>query len=144
MPMSKLAEVEGWTWTWQKPIYLIVRSKVNIESGFWMYTTPNHGPDTKTCQIPINLTLRSIFKVISESWMYAKHRLMVIHPCAKYGKPMSDQKIVMGRTRICTDRWTDKWTDRVISIYPPELRSQGYNYTRFGIDLYWNSADCMN
>ena len=27
------------------------------------------------------------------------HRLMVIHPCAKYGKPMSNQKKVMGRTR---------------------------------------------
>ena len=26
------------------------------------------------------------------------HSLMVIHPCAKYGKPMSIQKKVMGRT----------------------------------------------
>ena len=44
--------------------------------------------------------------------MYGTHRLMVIHPCAKYGKPMSNHKKVMGRTRICTDRRTDGQTDR--------------------------------
>ena len=31
--------------------------------------------------------------------MYARQRLMVKHPCARYGKPMSNQKRVMGRTR---------------------------------------------
>ena len=41
---------------------------------------------------PINLTLRSKFKIVSGSWMYAPHRLMVIHSCAKYGKPMSTKK----------------------------------------------------
>ena len=75
----------------------------------------------KTWQKPLNLTLRSKVNIESGSWMYATHRLMVIHPCAKYGKPMSNHKKVMGRTRICTDRRTD----RVISIYPPELRSRG-------------------
>ena len=43
--------------------------------------------------------------------MNTTHRLMVIHPCAKNGKPMSNQKKVMGRTRICTDRWTDRQTN---------------------------------
>ena len=52
--------------TWQKPLILTLRSKVNIESG---------------------------------SWMYATHCLMVIHPCAKYGKPMSNHKKFMGRKR---------------------------------------------
>ena len=63
---------------------------------------------------PINLTLRSKFKVVSGSWMYATHRLMVIHPCAKYGKPVSNQIKVMGWTRICTVRQSDScippWT----------------------------------
>ena len=45
---------------------------------------------------------------------------MVINPCAKYGKPMSNHKKVMG-----TDGQTDGQTDRVIYIYPPELRSRG-------------------
>ena len=79
--------------------------------------------------------------------MYATHRLMVIHPCAKYGKPMS-----IGRTRICTDirtkdgridrqtdrqtdgrtdRQTKRQTDRVIPIPPPELCSRGYNRQNF-------------
>ena len=57
------------------------------------------------------------------SWMYATHRLMLIHPCAKYGMQVSNHKKVMGRTQICTDRRTD----RVIPIYPPELCSRGYN-----------------
>ena len=67
----------------------------------------------KTWQKPLNLTLRSKVNIESGSWMYATHCLMVIHPCAKYGKPMSNHKKVMGRTRICTDRRTD----RVIPIY---------------------------
>ena len=33
-------------------------------------------------------------------------------PSAKYGKPMSNPKKVMGQTRICSDRWTDRQTDR--------------------------------
>ena len=31
--------------------------------------------------------------------MYTTLRLMVKHPCAKYGKPMSNHKNMMGRTR---------------------------------------------
>ena len=76
--------------------------------------------------------------------MHATHSLMVIHPSAKYGMPMSKRTKIMGRTRICTDRQTeryiyidrrtdgrtdrrtDKQTDRVITIYPPELSSWGY------------------
>ena len=84
--------------------------------------------------------------------MYMTHRLMVIHPRAKYGRPMSNQKKVMGRTRVTrcythvanmvsqcqtikklwaghesaqTDGHIDRGTDRVIPIYPPELRSRG-------------------
>ena len=43
-----------------------------------------------------NLTLTSKVKVILGSQMYATHRLMVIHPCAKYGMPMSKDKNVTG------------------------------------------------
>ena len=139
MPMSKLTEVTGRTW--QKPLNLTLRSKVNIESGSWMYLThwlmvihpcakygkpmSNHkkliGRTRKHVKNPINLTLRSKFKVVSGSWMYATHRLMVIHPCAKYGKPMSNHKKVMGRKRICTDRRTD--TDRQSDSYIPPWTS---------------------
>ena len=69
------------------------------------------GRTQKHVKNPINLTLRSKFKVISGSWMYATHRLMVIHPCVKYGKPMSNHKKVMGRTRIFTDGRTDRQSD---------------------------------
>lgn len=48
---------------------------------------------------------------------------MVIHLCKKCGIPMSQQKEVTGRKRICTDGQAD----RVIRIYPPELRSHGYD-----------------
>ena len=116
----------------KNPINLTLRSKFKVVSGSWMYTTQRlmvvHacaqygnpmsnqkkviGRTRKHVKNPINLTLRSKFKVVSGSWMYATHRLMVIHPCAKYGKPMSNHEKVMGWTRICTDRWTDRWTDR--------------------------------
>ena len=109
-----------------------LRSKVNIESGsrinakrclMVIHTCAKYGKPMsiqkkvlgrtrKHVKNPINLTLRSKFKVVPGSWMYATHRLMVIHPCAKYGEPMSNHKKVMGRTRICTDRRTDgqtKW-----------------------------------
>ena len=67
--------------------------------------------DIKTWQRPINLTLKSKVNIESGTWMYATHSLMVIHPCAKYGKPMSNQKKVIDRTRICTDRQTDGQTE---------------------------------
>ena len=105
--------------TWQKPINLTLRSKVNIELGTWMYVShllmvidprtkygkpmSNQkivmGRTQKNFKNPIDFTLRSKFKVVSGSWMYATHRLMVIHPCAKYGIPKSNQKKVMGRTQ---------------------------------------------
>ena len=70
----------------------------------------------------VNLTLRSKFNVVLGSWMYTTHRLIVIHPCAKYGKPMSNHKKVMGRTRICTDRQTE-WF-----LYTPlNFVRRGYN-----------------
>ena len=104
--------------SWQKPINMTLRSKVNIESGSWMYTTqrlmvihqcakygkpvsiPKKVMDwtRKHVKNPINWTLRSKFKVVSGSWMYATHHFMVIHPWAKYGKPMSIQRTVMDRT----------------------------------------------
>ena len=84
-----------------------------FELGSYMYTTHplngSHGdrhmcqiwlanvksknsyrPDTKTCQKPVNLTLRSKVNVILGSRMYMTHHFMVIHPWAKYGKPMSN------------------------------------------------------
>ena len=82
------------------------------------------GLTRKHVKILMNLTLRSKFKVVNRSWMHATHHFMLIHPCAKYGKPMSNQ--FPSRTRICTDRRTDRRTDKVIPIYSRELRSRGY------------------
>ena len=42
--------------------------------------------------------------------------LMLIDSCAKFDKPVSNHKIVMGRTQICTDR---------VFLYTPELHSNG-------------------
>ena len=140
--------------TWQKPLNLTLRSKFKVVSGSWINAThrlmvihpcakygksmSNHkkvkGRTRKHVKNPINLTLRSKFKVVSGSWMYATHRLMVIHPCAKYGKPMSNHKKVMGRTRICTDRRTDRRTDGQTEwfLYTPlNFVRGGYNYFIF-------------
>ena len=51
------------------------------------------------------------------------HCLMVIHTCAKYGKPMSNQKSFGPDTNL--HRQTDRQTDRATPIYPIELCSQG-------------------
>ena len=60
--------------TWQKLINLSLRSKVNMESGSWMYMSHLHmvigpcaeygklnsnGPDTKTCQKPYKFDLEA-------------------------------------------------------------------------------------
>ena len=45
--------------------------------------------DMKTWQKPIKL--RSKVNIQSGSWMNTTHRLKVIHPCAQYGNPMSNQ-----------------------------------------------------
>ena len=97
----------------------------------------------------IFLISRSKVKVIQRSSIYMTHRLIVIHPYAKYGMPTSKNKEVMARTRICThmpnmvclpQRIKKLWpghesaqTDgqTVIPIYPPKLVCGGYNY-KFG------------
>ena len=52
--------------------------------------TKSYVQDTKTCQNPLKLDLE--VKVLGRIWMYATHLLMVIDPCAKYCKPMSNKK----------------------------------------------------
>ena len=57
---------------------------------------------------------------------------MVIHPCAKYGRSMSNlKKLWVGHESAETDGQTDGQTDRVIPIYPPELRSRGVKKQAF-------------
>ena len=55
--------------------------------------------------------------------MYATHH---IHPCTKFGKPLSKKKIRTGHETAQTDGQTNGRTDRVIPIYPPKLLSRGY------------------
>ena len=52
--------------------------------------------------------------------MYETHHLMMTHPCAKYNKPMLNQKKLWAGHKSAQ-------TDRVIPIDPPKLRSWGYN-----------------
>ena len=84
-----------------------------------------------SCQTQIHgeniiLILRSKVKVIQSLWMYTTDRTMVIHPCAKYGKSMSNQKKIMGQTRICTDRRTDGQTEWFLYT-PLKFVHWGYN-----------------
>ena len=50
-------------------------------------------------------------KVLSGSKMNTTHCLMVIHPCAKNGKPMSNEKKLWANTNLNRqmDRQTDKY-----------------------------------
>ena len=53
---------------------------------------------------------RSKVKVIQRSSIYMTHRLIVIHPYAKYGMPTLKNKEVMARTRTNLHRQTDRKT----------------------------------
>ena len=71
---------------------------------------------------PIKLTLRSKVNVILGSWMYATHCLIVIHPCATYGKPLSNKKkSYRPGTNLQTDGQTDR--DRQSDSYKPPWNS---------------------
>ena len=50
------------------------------------------GPDMKTCQTPYKFDLEVRVKEEMGIWIFPTHYHMVIHSCAKYGKPMSNQK----------------------------------------------------
>ena len=80
---------------------------------------------------PFNLTLRSKGNVLSGLWMYATLRLKVIHPCVKYGKPMSSQKKLWtgnesAQTGGQTDRRKERQTDGQSDYYiPPWISFMG-------------------
>ena len=91
-------KVVSWSWMYATHSLMVIHSCANL--GSQCQTKISYVSDTKTCKKNLlNLTLRSKFKVISGSWMNARQRLMVKHPCARYGRLMSNQKRVMGRTR---------------------------------------------
>ena len=57
------------------------------------------GPNTKPCQNPNKFEIGVKGQRYSGSWLYA-YPLMVIHPCAKYGRQMSKQnKLWAGHDR---------------------------------------------
>ena len=141
---QRTTKTEAWTQGHViNPINLTLRSKLKVVSGSWMYLThplmvihpcPKYGMSmSKLTEVTgrtwrhvknsINLTLRSKFNVVSGSWMHATHHTLVIYPCAKYGKPMSNQKTLWATDRRAY-RLTDRRTDSD-SYIPPELRSRG-------------------
>ena len=111
------------------PINLTLRSNVNVVSGSGMYaihllmvteTCAKYGKPMSNQKIvmgqtrkhvknPVNLTLRSKVNVVLGSGMYATHFLIVIHTYAKYVKPLSNQKTVMGRAQICRQTETERF-----------------------------------
>ena len=109
------------TKTRQKPLNLTFRSKVNVESGSLnVCDTSSHVIDacdkydkpmsykkkTDTCMGRTRKHVQKLskfdleVKVILGLKMSATHHLIEIHPCAKYGKQMSNHKQGVGRTRI--------------------------------------------
>ena len=80
----------------------------------------NRRPDMKTWQKPINLTLRSKVNIESGSWMYATDRLIVIHLCAKYGKPMSIKKSNGPDTKTCQKTINFTWRSKFKSYLDHE------------------------
>ena len=163
-------KVIGWTRKHVKnPINLTLWSKFKEVSGLWMYATLRTmvihpcaicgkpmsiqkklmGRTRKHVRNPINLTLRSKFKVVSGLWMYATHRLMVIHSCVKYGKPMSNPKKsyrpntnLHTQTDTQTDGQTDRQTDTRTEwfLYTPlNFVHRGYNYIKSDDNLIHNA-----
>ena len=59
----------------------------------------SYGPETKTCQNPykFDFEVRVQGRIMN---VYDTHSLMVIHPSAKNGKLMSNQRKVMAQTLI--------------------------------------------
>ena len=141
MPKPKQTKVTGWTQRYDKNLYIWhwdQRYMSNrdhqctqhilsyVIKAFAKHDKPTSNQEKimsrtrKHDKTPINLTLRQKLNVVPGSLMCAMHLLMVIHPGAKYGKQMSNQKKIIGRTRICTDRRTE-WF-----LCSPELRSRGF------------------
>ena len=71
----------------------------------------SYGPDTKTCQKPYKFDIEIKVQGRIGIMNLRDTCLMVIHPIVKHGKPMSNNRKVMGGTQICTDRRTDGQTD---------------------------------
>ena len=71
----------------------------------------SYGPDTETFQKPYRMDLRSNVNVVLGSLMYTT--LVLMHPCAKLGKPMSNPKKGWGGHEFAqTITQKDKQTDR--------------------------------
>ena len=83
--------------------------------------------------------------------MYATQRLMMIHPCAKCGKPMSNQKkLLAGHESVQTDGQTDG-QDSVIPIYPLNFVRGGikiaklyFMYTKYVFFMFTNKVGSPN
>ena len=98
----------GWNWpsgSWEED--------ENVKSLQMDRQTDNVSSSGKLKKL-YNLTLRSKIKVKLESWMYTTHRVMVIHPCAKYGKTNVKAK----RSNV-PDTNLHRQNDRVIPTYLP-------------------------
>ena len=87
-------------------------------------TKKSYGPETKTCQKPNTGKFDLKVKVQGGIWILNVRNKSSHgdHPCAKYGKPMSKKKIVIGQTQICTDGQTEGQT-----IIPHFFVHGGYN-----------------
>ena len=134
MPMSNLTEVTGRTWKHDKSQEMW--PKVEGQHQFGNVLVIYSQGDSPMCQIclanvkPKKGTGRTWkhgknpykfdpeVKVLGPIWIMNvrdSSSFMAIHPCAKYGKSMSNQKKNIGGTRIYTQ--TDRRTDRQSDSY---------------------------
>ena len=83
-------------------------------------------------------------KIIQWSWLYTTRYLLMIYPCAKFGKPMSKQKKSWTQAgHKSAGRLMDRQKARQSDSYlPPELRSGGYNYKIWNCTIFalWISS----
>ena len=85
--------------TYRAMVTLTCQTQCQRTKKLWLGHRAISQPYQSHIMNPINLILRSKVDVESGSGIHATHPLMVRDACAKYGKPMSNQKIVKGRTR---------------------------------------------
>ena len=97
----------------QCPEHKAMSKKMTLSSYVKVKGNRSQRSDTKTCPPKNKFDHELKFNDGSGSWMYSKYRLMVIHPCAIYGMPMSQQ--IKNKLQPETDlhRQMDRQTDRL-------------------------------
>ena len=109
----------GGNYQWQEKIQYTHQRWIQKQTSKWMLGLVKQTQDkikTVSKTHPPQPTYRSKIKVIHMSWMYIARCLMVIHPCVKFGMPMSKSKDDLTQTQI--------HGENIISILRPKVLCQ--------------------